>query len=140
MSALLGSSRCIDCERYPVLEGEALCPACIETAAAFGLTAAQRVGMLRAGGRARWEPAPPTPRRFYVARNPDISAAQVALAHAKPYEHLEHAVADMREGVVFDDAGSIVAFHERHCWLIERRSRADGVSPRMSNVTAAVAS
>lgn len=79
-------------------------------------------------------------RRFFRARNPDVGPAQVALAHAKPYEHLEDAIADMGEGVVFDSAGSIVAFHERHCWLIERRSRADGVSPRMSNVTATVAS
>lgn len=126
--------RCIDCERYPVLEGEALCPACIETAAACGLTAAQRVGTLRAGGRARWEPAPPAPRRFYIARNPDVSAAQVALARARSYSRLEDAVADMESGVVFDDAGEIVAFHERHLRWLEYR--AAGRTPRMSNAPA----
>lgn len=80
----------------------------------------------------------PAARRFYIARNPDVKASQVLLSRAKPYEHLEDAVANMHEGVVFDDAGSIVAFHERHAWLIERRSQADGCSPRMSNVPACV--
>lgn len=75
-------------------------------------------------------------RRFFVARNPDVAPSQIALAHAKPYEHLEDAVTAMGEGVVFDSAGSIVAFHERHVWLIERRSQADGLAPRMSNVPA----
>ena len=78
-------------------------------------------------------------RRFYVARNPDVSAADVLLARARSYSRLEDAVADMDAGVVFDDAGEIVAFHERHARWLEYRVQRSG-SPRMSNVTAAVAS
>ena len=79
--------------------------------------------------------------RFYVARNPDISHADVLLARARPYSRLEDAAADMGEGVVFDDAGEIVAFHERHLPLLQlraRRAACSGVAhtSRMSNASA----
>lgn len=76
-----------------------------------------------------------TERRFYVARNPEASAADVLLARARSYSRLEDAVADMGAGVVFDDAGEIVAFHERHARWLEYRAQRSG-SPRMSNAPA----
>lgn len=73
-------------------------------------------------------------RRFYVAAHPDVTVAQVLLARARSYSRLEDAFADMGDGVIFDDAGEIVAYHERHGRLLELRSRrAPGSSPRMSN-------
>lgn len=80
-------------------------------------------------------------RRFYVARNPEASAAEVLLARARSYSRLEDAVADMGEGVVFDDAGEIVAFHERHLPLLQlraRRAARSGIAhvSRMSNAPA----
>lgn len=74
-------------------------------------------------------------RRFYVARNPDVSAADVLLARARSYSRLEDAVADMGAGVVFDDAGEIVAFHERHARWLEYRAQRSG-SPRMTHAPA----
>lgn len=68
-------------------------------------------------------------RRFFIALNTDVRPGRLRLAMQKSYERLEDAVADMGEGVVFDGSGAIVAFHERHAWLLERR----GGSPRMSS-------
>ena len=62
--------------------------------------------------------------RYYIASNPDISAARIALAHAAPYSRLYAALMDMGGGIIFDDDGDIVAYHERHAWLIERRGSA----------------
>jgi hypothetical protein len=59
-------------------------------------------------------------RRFYIARNPNVSRASITLAHAAPYDRLVAATQDMGGGVVFDDKGEIVAFHERHLTWIER--------------------
>jgi hypothetical protein len=71
-------------------------------------------------------------RRFFVARNADVSAAEVLLAKASPRERIEDAVADMGEGVVFDSSGEIVAFHERHARWIEHRAQRSG-TPRMAH-------
>lgn len=78
-------------------------------------------------------------RRFYIARNPDVSAADVHLARARSYSRLEDAAADMGAGVIFDDAGEIVAFHERHLPLLQlraRRAARSGIAhaSRMSNL------
>lgn len=59
--------------------------------------------------------------RYFIARNPDVSPAAIALAHAAPYDRLVTAWHDMGDGVVFDEDGDIVAFHERHEWLLSRR-------------------
>ena len=67
-------------------------------------------------------------RRYYIARNPDVSASAITLAHTAPYDRLVTAMHDMGGGVVFDASGDIVAFHERHEWLLSRRGNA-----RMSN-------
>lgn len=72
------------------------------------------------------------PRRFRIARNPDASRG--AMGYARRYSRLEDAFADMGDGVVFDDSGAIVAYHERHAVLLEHRGR-DGASPRMANFT-----
>lgn len=71
-------------------------------------------------------------RRFRIARNPDVPRAE--MGYARRYERLEDAVADMGEGVVFDDAGEIVAFHERHARWLEYRGAQSG-KVRMSNFT-----
>lgn len=63
-------------------------------------------------------------RAFHIARNPDISRGQIALARARSYSRIEDAFADMGEGVVFDTGGDIVAYHERHAWLTEARGSA----------------
>ena len=65
---------------------------------------------------------------YYIARNPDVSAADITLAHAAPYDRLETAYMDMGGGVIFDGEGNLVAFHERHLWLIDHRGTA-----RMTN-------
>lgn len=79
-------------------------------------------------------------RRFYIARNPDVPRAELLLARARSYSRIEDAFADMGDGVVFDDAGSIVAYHERHQWLLEWRARRAPLSAadpvRMSNAAA----
>ena len=67
-------------------------------------------------------------RRYYIARNPDVPASAITLAHAAPYDRLVTAFSDMGGGVIFDQSGDIVAFHERHAELLTRR----GVA-RMSN-------
>lgn len=65
---------------------------------------------------------------YYIARNPDVPASAITLAHAAPYDRLVTVVQDMGGGVVFDEHGEIVAFHERHADLLAHR----GVA-RMSN-------
>lgn len=75
-------------------------------------------------------------RRFYIARNPDVSHADVLLAKAAPYDRLETALQDMGGGVIFDERGEIVAFHERHFALLEHRG-AGTVTPRMTHFSAA---
>ena len=65
---------------------------------------------------------------YYIAQNPDISPARIALARQAPYDRLVTAFSDMGGGVIFDDAGEIIAFHERHAEMLERRG-----SARMSN-------
>lgn len=84
------------------------------------------------------------PRRFYIAPHPDADSARILLARQRPYSRLEDAFADMESGVVFDDSGEIVAFHQRHQRLLELRARRAPLSaaamPRMSNTPAAVAS
>lgn len=75
-------------------------------------------------------------RRFFIARNPDVSHADVLLAKAAPYDRLETAVFDMGGGVVFDKSGEIVAFHERHLPLLEHRAKSSGKN-RMANFGAA---
>lgn len=62
--------------------------------------------------------------RYYIGRNPEISASAITLAHAAPYDRLGTAMWDMGGGVVFDQQGNIVAFHERHADLLERRGKA----------------
>jgi hypothetical protein len=61
---------------------------------------------------------------YYIARNPDVSAARITLAHAAPYGRLVTALHDMGGGVIFDQTGAIVAFHERHADLLTRRGSA----------------
>lgn len=46
----------------------------------------------------------------------------VDLALAKRYQQIEHAVADMGEGVVVGPDGQIAAFHEKHFEIIKRRA------------------
>ncbi len=71
-------------------------------------------------------------QRYRIARNPDVPRAE--MGYARRYERLEDAVADMGEGLVFDDSGAIVAFHERHLRWLEYRGRSSGVV-RMANFT-----
>jgi len=69
-------------------------------------------------------------RHFRIARNPDVPRAE--MGYARRYERIEDAVADMGDGVVFEDSsGEIVAFHERHARWIEHRARRSG-SARMT--------
>jgi hypothetical protein len=70
-------------------------------------------------------------RRFFIARNPDVSPMDVLLAMARSYERIEDAFADMGEGVVFDGSGAICSYHERHARLLEHRG-----SARMTNAPA----
>lgn len=119
-------SACVDCGG-PLQEGDLLCEACVATAAAVGLTWQERVAQLRL-----------PVRRFYVAAHPDVSTVDLLLARQRSHTRFEDAFADMGEGVVFDDAGEIVAFHERHLRLLElraRRAARSGVEhvSRMSN-------
>lgn len=65
---------------------------------------------------------------YYIARNPDVSAARIALARQAPYDRLYTALGDMGGGVIFDASGAIVAFHERHADILAAR----GVA-RMTN-------
>ena len=65
---------------------------------------------------------------YYIARGPDVPASAIVMAHAAPYDRLVTAVQGMGVGVVFDERGEIVAFHERHAEWLTRR----GVA-RMSN-------
>lgn len=70
-------------------------------------------------------------RRFYIARNPDVSHADVLLAKAAPYDRLETAFMDMGGGVIFNQSGEIIAYHERHARLLQHRGDA-----RMTNARA----
>ena len=65
---------------------------------------------------------------YYIARNPDVSRSAITLAHAAPYDRLVTAYSDMGGGVIFDQAGDIVAFHERHLDVLTHRGNA-----RMTN-------
>lgn len=56
---------------------------------------------------------------YFTARNPDVRGAEIALAPR--YADLTGAMQDMGEGVVFDAAGEIRAFHERHLGILIRR-------------------
>jgi hypothetical protein len=69
-------------------------------------------------------------RRFYIARHPHIVPAEITRAHAAPYDRLETATQDMGGGVVFDSAGDIIAFHERHLRWIERHGARMEHAPR----------
>lgn len=62
--------------------------------------------------------------RYYIANNPDVSASAITLAYAAPYDRLVTAMHDMGGGVVFDENGDIVVFHERHAELITYRNSA----------------
>ena len=75
-------------------------------------------------------------RRFYIARNPDVSRVDVLLAKAAPYDRLDTAYQDMGGGVIFDQTGEIVAFHERHETILQHRGLL-GRSPRMTNFSGA---
>ncbi len=66
---------------------------------------------------------------YRIARHPDVSRARAMTA--RTYSTIEGAFADMGDGVVFTPDGEIVAFHERHWWLIARRG-----NTRMTNVGA----
>jgi PAS domain-containing protein len=61
---------------------------------------------------------------YYIADNPDVSACAIEQARAARYDRLATALWDMGGGVVFDEQGDIVAFHERHAELLERRGKA----------------
>lgn len=110
---------CLDCAAYPALGAELLCPECIEVAAKLGYTAAERVTDLRS--HCCLPPAPEVEARgvFRIARNPDVPAPELALA--RRYSRLEDACADMGDGLVFRDDGSIVIFHVRHFRLLAHR-------------------
>lgn len=54
---------------------------------------------------------------YRILPNPNYTAVQFALAHR--YSTLEGAWADMGEGIVVDDQGTLVAFHERHLWYLQ---------------------
>ena len=56
---------------------------------------------------------------YRVLRNPDVKPSEAATV--KRYSRLEDAFADMGEGVVVNDLGQIVAFHERHLRLLTFR-------------------
>lgn len=66
---------------------------------------------------------------YYIAKNPDVSAARVALARQAPYDRLYTALGDMGGGVIFESTGQIVAFHERHADLLAARGAA-----KMTNI------
>ncbi|MDL5351161.1 hypothetical protein [Microbacterium sp. zg-YB36] len=57
---------------------------------------------------------------YRVLAHPDVSPARIALAPRR--QELADAYSDMGEGVVINDAGSIVAFHQRHLPILERRT------------------
>ena len=57
---------------------------------------------------------------FRVVAHPLPSAAQVAVAPY--YSDVETAVAAMEDGAVVHRSGRLVAFHERHLPVLERRS------------------
>jgi len=69
-------------------------------------------------------PLAPIKRQYFIARNPDVTPAQIALAKAAPYDRLVTAMHDMGDGVIFIASGEIVSYHERHAWLLERRGKA----------------
>jgi hypothetical protein len=56
---------------------------------------------------------------YFIARNQDVRASDIALAPR--YSNLDEAVRDMGDGVVFDEAGEIRAFHERHLGILQHR-------------------
>lgn len=56
---------------------------------------------------------------FRVVAHPLPSAAQVAVS--RRYADVETAVAAMGEGAVVRSSGHLVAFHERHLPVLERR-------------------
>ena len=58
--------------------------------------------------------------RYVVVAHPDARPAARALA--RRHERVEDAVAAMGTGVVLDETGRLVAFHELHLALIERRA------------------
>jgi hypothetical protein len=57
---------------------------------------------------------------YCVARSPLYRPSGLALA--RTYPRLEDALAAMGDGVVVAEGGRIVAFHERHLALMERRA------------------
>ena len=61
---------------------------------------------------------------YTIVRHPWPTPAQAAMAPAR--RTLEAAVADMGDGAVLDEAGRLVAFHERHLPILERREAATG--------------
>lgn len=60
-------------------------------------------------------------RRYYIARGITVTGAQAHLARSRGYSRLEDAYHDMGEGVVFDDLGEIVIFHEKHLRMLAAR-------------------
>lgn len=58
---------------------------------------------------------------YRIVRNVNFKPAQFALA--QKYSELSDAFADMNDGIVLDDNGEIVAFHERHLRFVQRAAK-----------------
>lgn len=57
---------------------------------------------------------------YRIIPNLDTTPARIALAPTRT--QLADAYADMGEGIVIDNTGRIVAFHQRHLPALERRA------------------
>lgn len=61
------------------------------------------------------------PHRYRIVPHPNPRPADLALAPTRATA--EAAIADMGDGVVIGPNDQIVAFHERHLTVIERRAK-----------------